>query len=186
VGSKGKTKRVRLFVAAEIPDDVRSVIAEAIDPPMNEVPGARWVPPENWHVTVKFLGATEPSTIAWIESQIEEALDECPQVGLEIAGLVFFAPPRRPPMLHVALADPDGELAGLADRVAGCLEPTFPREKRKFRPHLTLARAWSGPASVGVLLDRTPFTVDRVGLFRSDLSGERPVYDKIREFPLGP
>jgi 2'-5' RNA ligase len=186
MGSKGKAKRVRLFVAAELPDDVRSTISEGIAPLLNEVPGARWVPPENWHVTVKFLGATEPSTIPWIETQIGEVLDEYPPAGLEIEGLVFFAPPRRPPMLHAALRDPDRELATLADKVAGSLEPTFPKEKRKFRPHVTLARAWIGPARVGVLLEKVPFTVERVGLFRSDLSGERPVYERIREFSLGP
>jgi 2'-5' RNA ligase len=70
--------------------------------------------------------------------------------------------------------------------VAVSLEPVFPREKRKFRPHLTLARAWSGPTALAVLLENRSFIVDRVGLFRSDLSGERPVYEKIREFPLGP
>ena len=174
-----------MFVAAEVPQDVREDIGDAIEPVRNEFPGTRWVPPENWHVTVMFLGATDPSLVPWIESQLEEAALRCPAAGVEIDGLVFWAPARRTPMLWVQLADPDRDLARIADEVAESLESEFPRERRKFRPHITLARAWNGTPRVGVLLERSPFSVDRLALFRSELGGPSPIYTELRKFPLG-
>jgi 2'-5' RNA ligase len=184
MGSRGK--KVRLFVAAEIPEDVREGIADAIEPLRNEFPGTRWVPPENWHVTVSFLGATEASRVPWIESQLDEGSLRSSAADLEIEGLVFWAPSRRKPMLWVQLADPDRDLARIAYDVAESLEPEFSRERRKLRPHVTLARAWNGPPRVGVLLERSAFRVDRLTLFRSDLGGSSPIYTALRKFPLGP
>ena len=70
--SRPEAKPLRLFVAAEVPEDVRSAVAEAVAPLRERFPKARWVPTQNQHVTLKFIGSTYPRLVGWVTSAIGE------------------------------------------------------------------------------------------------------------------
>ena len=68
--SRPEAKPLRLFAAVEIPEQVRAALAESVTPLRERFPKARWVPLENQHVTVKFLGSTWPRLAEWVPETV--------------------------------------------------------------------------------------------------------------------
>jgi 2'-5' RNA ligase len=129
---------LRLFVALDLPPDVRDVLAAVGAAADAEV--WRAVKPETLHVTLAFLGARPPGDVAAIDP-IVAAEDGGPAPRLEIER-VLGLPPRRARVLTVALDDPDGTLGALQARLSAALEQAglYTPETRPFRPHITVAR----------------------------------------------
>jgi len=154
----------------------------------------RWIPAENLHLTLKFLGNVEEAQVASIRSVLREALAGAVAVPVTAAGLGVFPDARRPRVLWVGLAG--RELARLAGRVEGALEPLgFENAATAFRPHATIGR-WRRPELRGKDLreelarwrDREfgTFRIDEVTLFRSVLQPVGAVYTALEVFPLEP
>ena len=154
----------------------------------------RWIPAENLHLTLKFLGNVEEAQVASIRSVLREALAGAVAVPVTAAGLGVFPDARRPRVLWVGLAG--RELARLAGRVEGALEPLgFENAATAFRPHATIGR-WRRPELRGKDLreelarwrDREfgTFRIDEVTLFRSVLQPAGAVYTALEVFPLEP
>jgi 2'-5' RNA ligase len=130
---------VRLFVAIEIPADIRERFANFLSELRAIAPKAKWVRPENLHVTLKFLGHTEPSKLAAIKDALANV--RSPQaVALDFRGLGFFPNEKRPRVFWAGMQSSSNlaTLASGADRAVH--ELGFPLEERAFKPHLTLAR----------------------------------------------
>jgi 2'-5' RNA ligase len=135
---------LRLFVALEIPSAVRENLAAL----MNELRAAdasssknkaRWVRPENLHVTLKFIGDVDAGKLDAIRASLAEVRADR-SVELRFRGLGFFPNENRPRVLWAGMeASPN--LATLAADIDARLEKLgIPRETREFSPHLTLAR----------------------------------------------
>lgn len=157
----------RLFTGLELPPEVRATLAKVRLP----LPGARWIEPENYHLTLRFFGD--------IDNRVARELDdflgqiEFDGFAIRIAGLGAFGG-NNPRTIWAAVA-PSPELQALAQaneraaRAAG-----LPPERRNFQPHITLARLKnSSPQAVARLLQRhgglrtDPFWVERFVLFGS-------------------
>jgi RNA 2',3'-cyclic 3'-phosphodiesterase len=135
---------VRLFVALEIPAAVRENLVtlmkelSALDK-QSSGKKARWVRPENLHVTLKFIGETAPNTLDEIVAALSLVRSDEP-AELQFRGLGFFPDEKRPRVLWAGI-DASPNLAAVAGDIEQQFEPPgFPREKRAFTPHLTLAR----------------------------------------------
>jgi 2'-5' RNA ligase len=130
---------MRLFVAIDIPDAVRSAIA-AIGRRLGKLcPAARWVRIEGAHVTLKFIGETEPQRAKLIRSALHNVRGDAP-IEVQFAGLGFFPTPHRPRVLFAGVVA-NSALRQLAASIETALEPLgIPRESREFSPHITLAR----------------------------------------------
>jgi 2'-5' RNA ligase len=135
---------VRLFVALEIPSAVRENLATLIaelraadaSSPKNK---ARWVRPENLHLTLKFIGHVEADKLDPIRAALAEVRSEQP-VELRFCGLGFFPNDKRPRVLWAGI-DASPNLAPLASEIDMRLGKLgIPRETREFAPHLTLTR----------------------------------------------
>jgi RNA 2',3'-cyclic 3'-phosphodiesterase len=135
---------VRLFVALEIPSAVRENLATLIaelraadaSSPKSK---ARWVRPENLHVTLKFIGHIEGDSLDAIRAALAEIRSERP-VELRFRGLGFFPNDKRPRVFWAGI-DASSNLAPLAAEIDMRMEKLgIPRETRDFAPHLTLAR----------------------------------------------
>ena len=130
---------MRLFIALEIPSAVRENLAALLASlrAITKEPG--WVRAENLHVTLKFLGEVaegklEPARTALGEVRSAQA------VTLEFRGLGFF-PNEKHPRVFWAGVQASANLKTLAEDIEDAMERLgFPREKRQFSPHLTLAR----------------------------------------------
>jgi 2'-5' RNA ligase len=177
---------MRLFVAVLPPLEIVAGWTKALVG-WGGVKGVRLTPPENVHVTLKFLGTTPRERL----SPLEEALAGVARgrrpfvVGVEGTG--FFPSKGAPRLFWAGVGTGAGELAGLAGGVErACVALGFPAEERPFHPHVTLARLSGGkiplPAPV---LPRRKFTVGSVALMKSETRPGGPVYSLRRGFPLG-
>src|SRR5215469_14052991 len=89
---------MRLFVALDFPDGVRLSLRGLIERLRQESRGARWVRPEGMHVTLKFLGETDPKNLAAIRGALA-GLRSPGRVEMRFRGLGFFPDGRRPRVL---------------------------------------------------------------------------------------
>jgi 2'-5' RNA ligase len=135
---------VRLFVALEIPSAVRENLAALIDEvravdASSSKNKARWVRPENLHVTLKFIGNVDAGKLDAIRASLAEVRSGS-AVALRFRGLGFFPDEKRPRVLWAGI-EGSPNLAMLAADIDARLDKLgIPRETREFSPHLTLAR----------------------------------------------
>ena len=191
-----RSKRLRLFVACELPDDVRRALGGLQDDLRQLIPvRLRWVRPESVHVTLKFLGEVEETRVDAITSALATAVEPF-ELRLRLAKLGGFGGAR----LRVVWVGLDGDvapLASLAGRVEGALTPLgFPPERRPFAAHLTLARVpdQASPEErreLASLIERHRFEplpsmiLTEVHLVRSVLRPGGSVYSRIASYPQG-
>jgi 2'-5' RNA ligase len=132
---------VRLFIAVNLPDDLRRAIHAAAAPLRRRTVPVKWVDPEGLHLTLKFLGAVDPDRLADIVAALERACRGARPFPLPIGGFGAFPTPGRARVLWVG-CEPVPPLELLQHGVEREFAPLgFPVEGRPFRPHLTLGRA---------------------------------------------
>ena len=176
---------IRLFAAVAIPPELGEVLARR----QQGLPGARWRPTEDLHITLRFCGDMPESTAADLDVELAGVAGA--PFELALRGVGTFGEGRELRALWAGVADSPAlkRLAArceAAARRAG-LEP----ERRKYKPHVTLAylkRADAGRVGAWVqghnLLHSPPFRVDRFGLYSSWLSPEGSRYELERDYPL--
>jgi RNA 2',3'-cyclic 3'-phosphodiesterase len=182
---------LRLFAAVDLPARVREEIEGTIAPWRERLPRGRWVRPENWHVTVKFLGRTYPRLVDWVTDAAREAAAAIRPFRAGVEGMGVFPGPGRARVVWVGLVDRDQSLPALARALDDRLADEFPPEKRGFTPHLTVAR-FNPPAPVREHVDELaatrfevePFRVGELVLYRSHLSPKGARYEPLERFPL--
>jgi RNA 2',3'-cyclic 3'-phosphodiesterase len=184
-------ERVRLFVAARIPDSHLAEVATLTTPLRDKLVNARWTPPENQHLTLKFLGATPSDHLDAVKQTCAMVAAGHPPAPLSLTDLGAFPSKTRIRVLWLGLDDPTGLLARVARDLERALEPLgFAAEGRDYTPHLTLARfklpvpLKSGFPSIDTS-DLEPFDVTEITLFRSFLSPKGARYEVEDAFPLG-
>jgi 2'-5' RNA ligase len=133
---------LRLFVACELPGEAKEALA-AVQRLLQEhgADGLRWVRPEGIHLTLKFLGQAPARRLEAIERALAGAVQEPFKFSVELGRLGSFGGSTGLRVVWVGLEGELEALSGLAARVERALEPLgFPRERRPFAAHLTLAR----------------------------------------------
>jgi 2'-5' RNA ligase len=186
--ARPEAKPLRLFVAVEVPDGVKDGVEEAFVPWREAFPKARWVPRENLHVTLKFLGRTWPRLVDWVPEQIQGGAADVPRFTVRLEGVGSFPSAKTGRALWAGF-DETGLITDLATEIEAALVEEFPAEKRPFHPHLTVARS-DPPVKLPPEFAQTPLVteaweVDHVVLFRSHLRRPAPVYEPLARFPLG-
>jgi 2'-5' RNA ligase len=130
---------VRLFVALEIPTEVRENFATLMETLRAISEDLRWVRPGNLHVTLKFLGEVPETKLEAVRTALAKTRSEQP-VTLEFRRLGFFPNEKRPRVFWAGI-EASRNLMKLAEDIDGAIENLgIPREPRAFSPHLTLAR----------------------------------------------
>ena len=130
---------MRLFVAVDLPEDVKKKLADICF----GLPGARWVPLDQLHLTVRFIGEVDGGLFQDIRSRLEEVQGDGFPVTLK--GLGHFPPKKNPRVIWVGI-DKCDQLDQLRKKIDSSLMSVgIPPEKRKFSPHITLARLKKTP-----------------------------------------
>lgn len=130
---------MRLFIAIEISNDVRSAIAALIKELRALVPQAKWVRAENLHVTLKFLGETDAAKLSSIHTALSSVRSPL-SVTFTFRGLGFFPNAKRPRVFWAGMRASEN-LPALAGEIDSAMHKMgFPLEDRPFTAHLTLAR----------------------------------------------
>lgn len=177
---------IRLFVSLELPEDVRARLQLLCC----DVPGARWADPDQLHLTVRFIGEVEEHVFHDIRDGLSGVQVE--PFDIVLRGVGHF-PPRGQPRVLWAGIDRCPALDLLHQRVDSALgRAGLPPERRKFAPHVTLARLRGTPSrAVGSFLSQNgmfqsePIRMDRFWLYSSQLSRKRAVHRPEAEYPLG-
>lgn len=158
--------------------------------------GARWLPPAQWHATVRFLGATPEQQVPhWAG-----ALDRLAALGAEATPLSFDGVALWPAPAHPRILVVTARSARWADAVAAqaetlAREAGFRAETRPFHPHVTLARVGSRAVSADVMLavqtaaaalDGASLRFHSLSLFVSRPRQEALAYERLATVELGP
>jgi len=176
---------IRLFVAIDLPEDLR----ERLAPLQAGLPGANWIDPDNFHVTLRFIGEVA-------EHRLEE-LDEllagiaAPPFDLALAGVGSFARGREPISLWMGL-DRSAPLMALQRRIDRALTRAgFPTDEKRYTPHVTLARLRQVPEpdlaafiAAHNLFRADPFRVDQFTLFSSQPGSGGSIYSVEADYLL--
>jgi 2'-5' RNA ligase len=188
---------MRLFVGVELADAVRDIAAHATNELKRRLGtrlDARWVPVENMHLTVRFIGYVADESVPAVLDAMTAPLD-CEPFEIELAGCGRFPPRGAPRVIWIGLTRGLQPLTALHEEFNRRLGPLgFDAETRPYSAHLTLARIKDARAAAATQIDaafesvRIPNAtqrVERLALFESRLSQKGPSYTIVRRLPLG-
>lgn len=184
---------MRLFVAVRPPPAAVRDLEERVSGLRAAAGDLRWTPPEQWHLTLAFLGEVSERQYADLTPRLARAAARGTELPLSLRGAGTF--PRRSDrarVLWVGLAGELSTLARLAAAVsAGARRSAIPVEDRRFAPHLTLARARppGGVDVAGVVGGLSAYAgaswmVTELELVRSHL-GPSVRHETLARWPLG-
>lgn len=176
---------MRLFLAVNLPPDLRDQLWTATESLRGGEFPVRWVATDGLHITMKFLGDVSSDRVADVRARLDRAAVGAKPFSLLLSGFGAFPSPRRPRVVWAGCeAAPPLEL--LQDRVEREMEQLgFPVEARVFHPHVTLGRVKRGARArdleglEGRLADAAfhrEFTVQSVDLMQSTLHPEGARY----------
>jgi 2'-5' RNA ligase len=178
---------VRLFVGLELPWALRERLALLAG---SGIAGAKWVPPENYHLTLRFIGEVPGHRAEDIDLALAGLRARA--FDLTLAGLGTFEKGGRTTALWAG-AERTPQLEHLQAKIETALQRCgLERERRRFQPHVTLARLDGAAESRLVsyvqarnLFRAEPVRVTHFTLFSSRLGKEASVYTAEVEYPLG-
>lgn len=187
-------ERWRVFCAIEIPAETKFRVLEYINRLRAFVPEARvsWSRETNIHLTLKFLGEINKNSVANLGSAIARAVEGSGPFPILISGTGVFPHRRDPRILWIGVNDQSGRLEELSIRVESeCEQERFPREERRFHPHLTLGRLRSqkrarelARAHEDLKFAPEEINVTEVLVIRSELSSEGSRYTTVSAHQL--
>ena len=177
---------IRLFVALSLPHELRVRLAGL----RGQVPGARWVPPENMHITLRFIGEVDTATADDVHGELERIDTGPPEIRL--SGVGQFESRGQVRALWAGV-ERNEELQRLQAKVEkACQRVGLAPETRRFHPHVTLARCKStNLARVAHFIEdhsafaAPAFQADSFVLYSSTLGRTGSVYSPEVEYPLG-
>jgi len=167
---------VRLFVAAPISAAVARSLWEDLAILRRRFPAARWVMPDKFHFTLKFMGETDERQIAGISQALIQAAHPKAVFSVDLEGMGVFQTGKGS-VLWVGVGRGKSELVSLAESVDAALQPLkFVVGDRPYVPHLTLARFQDSSPRLSAGPESNPkgsLAVDRILLMQSVLKTRR-------------
>lgn len=174
---------MRLFIAAELPQEVRDALAETSAALRDRVHG-RYVAPDSYHLTLAFLGEVPGSFVPLASTLLEDVCYGQPPIEMALGPFGLFGR-RHKATLWQGLSRGTDELTGLAGDIRECLAAAgLPFDETAFAPHITLMRAADLTRGELPMPTSQKGTIECVTLFSSDLSGERPHYEPLHRVYL--
>jgi len=176
---------MRLFVALTLPEPLLDQLSDL----ERGLPGARWLPAESLHLTLRFIGEVDGAQARDIDEAL--AAIRMPAFELTLAGVGRFGDGRKARALWAGVAA-NAELGRLRDKVGQALiRAGLAPERRRFKPHVTLARFNGNPGAKlqAYLADHALFrsdtvTVESFTLYSSFLSASGAIYRAEAEYEL--
>jgi 2'-5' RNA ligase len=184
---------MRLFVAMNLPSEIRDRMAAVQDRLRRAQADVSWVRAENIHVTLKFLGETEPKRLQRVRPALAEVARAGASFSMQVSGVGSFGG-RIPRVVWVAVGDGAETLTQLAASIEVALGRVgFPKERRGFTAHLTVGRVRSPRNTEALVAALQEFHAEKFGTFsatefelmQSELHPSGSVYTVLEKFPLG-
>lgn len=180
---------IRSFIAIDLPAKIQTrldKVSAQLQERLEDVP-VRWVPVENIHLTLKFLGDVSESNLEVLKDVLRTVVANYDKFEISIGGMGAFPQARRPRVIWIGIESPP-ELASIQRNIESeTARLGYARERRPFSPHLTLARVSRGAGARDVRKVAEVFNSFKVGflgvarveavrLYRSELQPGGAIY----------
>lgn len=187
--------KTRLFIAIDIPNEIRALLSEAVEELRGSLVSARWVRPENLHLTLKFVGYYDREKLERLQAEVRKAAERGLKFAVRFGRPGAFPSASRARVVWIGMAEGSEEAGKIASKLDARLEKVgVMREGRAFAGHLTLARL-KQPADCSDYLvmlgnnleglENIPFDVSEVVLYESVLGPKGPTYTPLERIELG-
>ena len=189
--------QLRAFIAIDLPQPLQESIAKQTSR-LRQAMGdgfVRWIPPQNIHLTLKFLGTIAASHMEFLKQLLHQTADSLRPFDPQVGGIGSFPNSKLPRVLWAGIHAP-AELASLQKSIeTGAARLGYEKEARPFSPHLTLGRVRPGVdprnlQKISATLNSIQIgnigsaRVDAIHLYKSELRPEGSVYTKLFSAPL--
>ena len=175
----------RLFIAVDLPAEIKNNLEKM----SFGIPGAKWIDPQQIHLTVRFIGDVDGATFLDIKTALEQV--SLKPFSLALKGVGHFPPRGKPRVLWVGIeqSQPLQSLKGRMDKILATvgLQP----EGRKFSAHITLARLKNSPIYMVAnflagngLFSQEPFEIKDFKLYSSTLTPKGAIHKVEKVYPL--
>ena len=189
---------LRAFIAVEIPIEIRKTVCNVIAPLQEEIGNAvRWVPMDNMHLTLKFLGDVSPANVEMLSQMLRAEVDLFQCFDMHLRGLGAFPNTKRPRVIYVGIQAPPTLDALQRGIESAARRLGYESEERGFSPHLTVGRIKHALRVTGAeqqtirrALEEARIDslgtarVDSVHLYKSDLKPTGSVYTRLSSAQL--
>lgn len=185
-------EKIRLFIGIDLPEHIKTSLENIIRELKSSIDGARWVPRENLHVTLKFLGSVELTLMKEIVEKISGALRDLSWFDYNLSEIGAFPSLKSARVFWVGTSEGSEKIESLFKTIDSSLKFLhLKEEKRKFHSHITLARLKINKKidlnMVEDIASKVPsdiLTVEEITLFQSELSPQGAKYKVLERFSL--
>lgn len=183
---------LRCFIAVTLPASLKQAVGSVTNSLKETGADVKWVPEENLHLTMKFLGATDEGKVDEITGALRKKISPRPPFYIKIGGVGSFPGGRHPRVIWVGIQE-NGHLEDIYQSVEDVMRKFgYPPEDRPFSPHLTIGRVRSGKRLSEMLkkldefraADFAELEVKGVTLMKSELKPGGAEYSSLAEIPL--
>ena len=183
---------LRLFIAIEIPSEIKAQFVSLIRELKSTDADVRWDSPEKLHITLKFLGDTREEQLPEINLKLGQIAAQFAPFVLRYSGIGCFPNNKEPRIIWGGVEDLQNAISPIVESIELSMSILgFEREKRKFHPHVTIGRIKSQRNIRGLLrtmesttLESHTTNVSHLILVRSTLKPAGSEYSTIRTFQL--
>lgn len=188
---------LRAFIAIELPQSLQDAIGKQTAR-LHQTLGdniIRWVPPQNMHLTLKFIGNIANIHLDFLKQLLTRTTESHPQFDMQIGGIGPYPNSKRPRILWAGIHAP-ADLASLQRNIeVGASRLGYEKEKRPFSPHLTIGRVRQNIDAADLKKIRSALDgiqigsigsarIDSIHLYKSELRSSGSVYTKLFSAPL--
>jgi RNA 2',3'-cyclic 3'-phosphodiesterase len=186
-------KEIRAFIALEISPELREELKK-VQKKLKQLSGEiMWIPKENMHITVRFLGNISKDQIKNVEQLTERVAKKLKSFPISLGVLGVFPYISDPKVLWAGISSGYNQVTQINTLLSKELNSMKLKvEDRHFHPHITLARIKSikNKSILAELIDTIKLTtvneeINKLILYKSELNPEQVTYTKISEAPLG-
>jgi len=184
---------MRLFIAIEIPEEIKKEMVRVQEQLRKANVDASWPRAEGMHLTLKFLGEVPEMKITEIVRGLQTSAEGIGRFRLEVKGVGMFPNPQRARVVWIGLSGDAGKLAKLQGGVEDAMARIgLAREERKFTAHLTLGRIkyirsrdqWLAVLAEVMDISLPGFEATSVSLMKSELKPAGAVYTEMGRVEL--
>lgn len=183
---------IRLFIAIEIPSEIRSGIGAVIRELKAANADVKWEQTDKLHITLKFLGEADERLVPDILSALESVGRGYHPLTIRYAALGSFPSQREPRIIWIGVEDHSSALMPLAGSVDRSMTTLgFAKEERKFHAHVTVGRVRSRRnvrdllrTMESITFESQPTTISELALVKSELKPSGSVYTILHRIPL--
>ncbi|MFJ8236542.1 RNA 2',3'-cyclic phosphodiesterase [Ureibacillus sp. NPDC094379] len=179
------------FFAVKLPKEMKDFLNGWLQSNKGDYEFGRWVHPDDYHITLAFLGYAEEKKLQDAIETMSTVLSEQPSFSLTLDQLGIFGPIKSPRIFWAGVVESE-QLSEVQKKVfTQCLKLGFELDKKPFRPHITLARKYKGVSffsaeklkSIRTENHTFEFEVGEVVLYETHLD-QSPKYKEFARFPL--